>query len=127
MDKDFEIKHILQVLEFNEAWFDLELVSTEKLQELYLDFQTAEDTNKEHYRWRAFTDFLKSEKKFGENVLREFYRLGEIDTDSMMGTAMQINILQRKDCPSDLIEKALNSDDKALIKVVKRKLGLDYK
>lgn len=127
MTQTSEINLILHELEFNEKWFDLGSVSTEKLQELYLDFQAGEDINKEHYRWRAFTDYFKSREEIDENILREFYRLGEIEVDLMMGTAMQINILQRKDCPSDLVEEALSSNDKVLVKVAKRKLGLDYK
>lgn len=127
MNKTFEIQQILHQLKFDEKWFDLGFVSSEKLKELWIDFQTGEDENKEHYRWRVFTDYLKTNKVIDENNLRELYRLGETDTDNYgMGMSMRIEIIYRKECPADLINEALNSDEKPLIKVAKRKLGLEY-
>lgn len=127
MKKTSEIQQILHQLEFDEKWFDLNFVSSEKLKELWADFQSGEDKNKEHYRWRVFTDYLKANKVIDENNLRELYRLGETDIDGYgMGMSMRIEILNRKECPADLINEALNSDEKPLIKVAKRKLGLEY-
>lgn len=127
MKKTSVVQRILHELDFNERWFDLEFVSSETLKELWTDFQNGEDTNKEHYRWRAFTHYLKISKEIDGNNLRELYQLGEIDADYSMGIAIQVEILQRKDCPVDLINKALNSDEKTLVKVARRKLGLEYK
>ncbi|SRR5215204_3681727 len=127
MNKTTDIQQILLELDFNEKWFDLGFVSSEKLYELWADFQTAEDSNKEHYRWRAFTSYLKTNNEISESNLKELYRLGETDADSYgMGMSMRIDILRRKDCPADLIDKALNSDEQALVKGAKRKLGLEH-
>lgn len=127
MQKTSEIKNILHELEFNEDWFDLGFVSTEKLHELWQDFQTSDDKNKEHYRWRAFISYLETNKEITEKELEELYRLGEIDNDNFgMGKSMKIKILQRNGCPISVENKALNSGEKPLIKVVKRKSGLEY-
>lgn len=127
MKKKYDIQQNLRELEFDENWFELGFVSPEKLNELWIDFQSGKDTNKEHYRWRAFTHYLKINKEINENNLRELYKLGETDADNYgMGMSMRIRILQRKECPIDLINKALNSDEKPLVKVAKRNLGLEY-
>jgi hypothetical protein len=84
--------------------------------------------NKKHYRWRAFTAYLEFNKEIDEEKFRELYRLGEIDADNYgMGASMKINLLQQKKCPDDLVQRALNSGDKPLVKVARRKLGLEYK
>lgn len=127
MKKIFDIRQILHELDFDEKWFDSGFVSSETLKELWTEFQKGEDTNKEHYRWRAFTYYLKTKKEIDENNLRELYRLGEIDIDYSMGIAIKVEILQLKNCPVDLVNEALNSTEKSLIKVAKRKLGLEYK
>jgi hypothetical protein len=128
MNKTSDIQQILLEFDFDEKWFDLGFVSSEKLYELWADFQTGEDDNKEHYRWRAFTNYLETNNEIGENNLKELYRLGENDTDDRgMGMSMRITILKRKDCPAELVDKALNSNEQALVKAAKRKLGLDYK
>ena len=94
MKKVSVIQQILHELEFNEKWFDLGFVSSETLKELWADFQTGEDNNKEHYRWRAFTHYLKINKDIDENDLRKLYRLGETDADNYaMGMSMRIEIL----------------------------------
>ena len=112
----------------NEEWLYSGYISPDILEELWTDFQTSDDKNKEHYRWRAFTKFIKTKKVINEKSLRELYRLGETDADHFgMGMAMRIDILQRRECPTDLVEKALNSNDEPLVKVAKRKLGLEYK
>lgn len=128
MKKTPNIRQILHELDFDEKWFDLEFVSPEKLDELWVDFQTGGDTNKEHYRWRAFTNYLKINNEISENNLRELYQLGEADADKFgMGMSMRIDIVQRKECPADLINEALNSDEKTLVKAAKRKLALENK
>ena len=124
MKKISNIEQILHELDFDEKWFDSGFVSSEKLFELWTDFQNGEDRNKEHYRWRAFTHYLKINNEINENNLRKLYRLGETDADNYgMGMSMRIEILQRKECPADLINEALKSGEKPLVKVAKRKSG----
>lgn len=121
-----EIQQILHQLEFDVKWFESGFVSSEKLAELWAEFQKGEDVNKEHYCWRAFTEYLKINKVIDENNLRKLYRLGETDADNHgMGISMRIEILKRNDCPADLIDKALNSGDKNLIKFAERKLSFE--
>lgn len=123
MEKTSEILQILRELEFSEDWFDLGYVPSEKLVELWTDFQNSDDKNKEHYRWRAFKNYLENQNSINTNNLRELYRLGEIDADYYgMGMSMRIDILGRKACPTDLIVKALNSGENPLIKVAEKRM-----
>ncbi|HQU82021.1 MAG TPA: hypothetical protein PKY59_02790 [Pyrinomonadaceae bacterium] len=119
-----EIRQILDELEFDSKWIELEFVAPEQLFAFWKEYKKGEDNHKEHYRWRAFKEYLKNNKSIEESNLRELYRLGEIDNDSM-GVSMRIEILKRNDCPADLIDKALNSGDKDLIKFVERKLSFE--
>lgn len=121
MEKTSEIKQILFELQFSEDWFDLGFVSSETLIELWADFQNSDDKNKEHYRWRAFTHYLENQNSISESNLTELYRLGETDVDNYgMGISMRIKILRQKNCPADLITKALNSGEKSLINVAEK-------
>jgi hypothetical protein len=57
--------------------------------------------------------------------LKELYRLGEIDADDGAGISMRIEIIKLKNCPADLIDQALNSNEKNLVEFARRKLGLE--
>lgn len=117
---------IFQKLEFTRKWIDLGIVTPAKLAELEAEWNEGVDTNSEHYRWRAFRDFMNAERNLDAETLRELYELGKNDSDSAMGGAMMVDILSRRDCPPDLIESALNSEEKFLRKAASGKLGKEF-
>lgn len=117
---------IFRTLEFTQKWIDLGIIAPEKLVELETEWNKGEDNNPEHYRWRAFRDFMNSKEYLGAKILRELYDLGKNDADSLMGGVMMVDVLSRKDCPPDLLESALNSEEKFLRKAASRKLGKEF-
>jgi hypothetical protein len=78
-------------------------VTAQKHQELLTQFETGEDRNPEHYRWRTFCDFIERNERLSEDIIRRLYRPGESDPDSAMGDSMMAKIVWRSDCPEDVL------------------------
>ena len=117
---------IFHTLEFTQRWIDLGIDTPEKLTKLETEWIKGEDTNTEHYRWRAFREFMSLRKNLDAEILRELYELGKNDADCGMGGSMMVDILSHKDCPLDLLEVALNSEERFLRKIAARKLGKEF-
>lgn len=117
---------IFHKLGFTQKWIDLGIITPEKLAEPGIQWNKSEDSNTEHYRWRAFQDFLAERKNLESETLKELYDLGKNDSDSVMGGSMMVDILNRKECPLDLLESALSSPEKFIRKVACRKLGKEF-
>jgi hypothetical protein len=114
---------IFQTLEFSQDWVELGIITPEKLKQLEAEWAKGEDTNTEHYRWRAFLDFMGSREVLDENTARALYKLGANDPDGAMGGSIMAEILRRKDCPKDLLESAANSDRKFLRKIANERMA----
>jgi len=93
-------------LHFSDEWYSLGIVTEQRYHELLTQFQTGEDRHPEHYRWRAFGDFIKRNKQLPEDIVRRLYRLGESDPDWIMGGAMMAEVVWRTDCPDDVLNEA---------------------
>ena len=113
---------IFKVLQFSQQWIDLGILTQEKLEVLASDWEIGEDQNPEHYRWRIFSDFLKSIKVLDNNLAMSLYNLGKNDPDINMGGSMMAQILRRADCPSYLIQDALNAKEDFLVKIATKKI-----
>lgn len=115
---------IFEELEFNQNWLELEIIDSDKLNRLKFIWEQGEDKNPEHYRWRAFCEFLQTKEHLDEKVLRALYRLGEIDKDKYgVGVSIRIEILQRENCPKDLFARALEAEEKNLRNFAIRQLS----
>ncbi len=88
---------------------------------------SGEDTNTEHYRWRALLDFVESKKLLDEHIVKALYNLGANDPDTGMGGSIMAHILGRNDCPKDLLELAAKSDEKFLRKIANKRLAAEDK
>jgi hypothetical protein len=118
-----ESMDIFRKLEFSQEWIDLGIITPSKLKQFEAEWAKGEDTNTEHYRWRAFLDFIEPIKSLDENIARAFYNLGANDPDSVMGGSIMANVLRRKDCPIDLLELAAQSEEKFLRKIANERLA----
>ncbi len=114
---------IVRELEFTQEWIELGILTPEKLDEIEVEWSTSADRNTEHYRWRAFLDFIQSRSLLDERTLRCLYRLGANDPDRSMGGAIMVEILRRKDCPEDLLREAAASEQKFLRKIAQERLA----
>jgi len=114
---------ILRELEFSQDWIDLGIVSRSKLDEIEAEWITSDDKNTEHYRWRAFLDFMQLQESLDPLLARSLYELGARDPDGAMGGSMMAYVLRRKDCPEDLLRDAAVSDEKFLRKIASERLS----
>jgi len=108
-------------LGFSEKWFVLGLIDKMRHKELLKEFISGVDPNPEHYRWRIFDAFIQSKAHLTDDLMRQLYHLGEVDADFSMGQSMMVAILQRADCPKDILLQAVNSDRPILRKLAKSK------
>jgi hypothetical protein len=114
---------IFQTLEFSQEWIELGIITPAKLEQLKAEWDTGEDTNTEHYRWRAFLDFMQSRPSLDEDTAKALYNLGSKDPEVNMGGSMMAHILRWKDCPKDLLESATKAEEKFLRKIANERLA----
>jgi hypothetical protein len=114
---------IFRTLRFSQAWIELGIITSAKLEQFEALWVTGEDTNTEHYRWKAFLDFIKLQTSLDEKTAIALYELGENDPDIAMGGSIMGHILQRKDCPKSLLERGTQSENKFLQKTANEKLA----
>ena len=115
--------NIFRELEFNQEWIDLGIITPAKLSQIEDQWTASDDKNPEHYRWRAFLDFIKSKDSLDAMTARRLYNLGASDPDSGMGGSIMAHILRRQDCPEELLHKAVASEEKFLQKIANEKLA----
>ena len=114
---------IFRELKFTQEWIDLGIITPAKLKQFEAQWSTGKDMNTEHYRWREFLDFIESKESLDENTARALYNLGANDPDGAMGGSIMANVLRRKDCPQDLLELAVKSEEKFLRKIANERLA----
>jgi hypothetical protein len=113
-------KDIRDILKFTNEWFELGLITEDKLAEFKQHYKSGEDRDSANYRWKAFAAFLSTRESFDSETLRRLYRLGETDADPSMGGSMMVTILQMKECPRDILENAA-IDKQKFIRVTAKK------
>ena len=92
------------------------------IEQLKLDWEKGEDPHPEHYRWRVFKRFLADHEALGPEMMQALYRLGEEDPDSAIRRAMVFAVVERQDCPMELVEKSAHSRHKAIVKLALAKI-----
>jgi hypothetical protein len=105
---------------FSEQWFILGVVDEASLAELRAEWARGEDDNPEHYRWRAFKQFLAAHRPLTAESAAQIYELGAADPDQLMGSAMMADIVALPECPSAVRERARASGHQFLAKLVAR-------
>jgi hypothetical protein len=55
-------------LAFSDDWFNLGIVTPERIDQFALELLSGDDPNPEHYRWRAFSDFLKANRPLSHEL-----------------------------------------------------------
>ena len=115
---------IFRELEFSQEWVALGIITPAKLKQFEAEWAIGEDRNTEHYRWRAFRDFIEVKESLDDNTAMALYNLGANDPDGAMGGSIMANVLRRKDCPKDLLELAAKSEEQFLRKIANERLAM---
>lgn len=126
---------------FSKTWVDLKIITLEVLEELKQTHEAEMEElrqeyekdgtldeyswrfscfDDEHQRWRAFVKFLKKNNDLSAETFNQIFELGRNDPDKMMGGSIMKELLDRKDCPIELLETALKSDKDFLVKTANR-------
>ena len=85
--------HILAALEYDPLWLDLGILSPDALLAQFAEFQTGDDPNPEHYRYRTITAFLAAQPSLTDTLLDGISHLLRIDPDQLMAPAVRGHFL----------------------------------
>ena len=120
-----DANEIGRLLGFTPEWYTLGIVDDALLDRLRADWDKGDDPNTEHYRYRAFVDFVLVHEPLSPDLAVALYELGSRDADPGMGGAMMVNIIYRPDCPKSVLEAAAASGQRHLVRsAVRRRIYL---
>jgi len=119
------ISELGQPFDFSERWFALGLVNEASVAAFRAEWTRGEDLSPEHYRWRAFKQFLDTHRPLPAELAAPIYELGAADPDHAMGGAMMADIVTLPECPSEVRARARSSGRQFLAKLVARVEKLD--
>jgi hypothetical protein len=102
------------LLGFTARWLELGVVDRDRIEALGREFEVGDDPNPEHYRWRAFSDFLAGRRPLPPALAEALYSLGEEDADRGAGLAMMAAVANLPECPAAVQDRAMASGDRGL-------------
>lgn len=108
-------------LGYTPAWYALGVVDDALLARQQVEWDKGEDQNTEHYRYGAFRAFLAAHRPLAPELAAALFELGAMDPDQMMGGAIMADIVQRPECPLAVLDVALASGRKHLVRIVERR------
>ena len=111
-----------QLLGFTPMWYTLGIVDDALLERMRVEWDKGEDANTEHYRYGAFSEFLRAHTPLPPDLALALYELGASDVDPGMGGAMMANIVYRPDCPAAVLDAAAASGVRHLVRAVERRM-----
>jgi hypothetical protein len=88
---------------FTERWFSLGLVPKNLLDRMRAEWNLGEDPNPEHYRYKAFKEFLVAHRPLSPELAAALFELGAADPDRAMGGAMMADIVRLPECPEKVL------------------------
>ncbi len=88
------------------------------------EYLKGEDPCSEHYRWGAFHKFMKQNKFIDISSFQILYDLGENDANYAMGRAILFELVDRIDCPLELIDRVINTGDFTLSKHAEKRKAI---
>ena len=102
--------------QFSEPWFALGIVTPARMATLMLEWERGEDPHPEHYRWRAFQEFLSERRPLPPDTALALYALGQSDPDRAMGESIMHEIVRLPECPDSVVAAAANSGVRHLVR-----------
>src|SRR6476469_2403077 len=112
-------------LGFTAVWYTLGIVTPARVAELEQIWAHSDDKSPEHYRWRAFQDFLHQRRPVSPQLALALYEVGATDADISVGESIMHAIAALPECPQVVLARARASGRKHLIKAATRKADLD--
>ncbi len=82
----------LKKLKYSKEWLEYEILQTEQLTSQNLAFDTGEDKNTEHFRYKSFLNWIDNNIDFTDTQIQQFLHLVEIDDDQAMTSSAVCNL-----------------------------------
>lgn len=86
----------LKLLAYTPKWIEYGFLTQEQYNLQLIEFEKVEDTNKEHYRYRSFIDFIEEKSAFKDDDISHFLELVEMDVDQAMASSALVQLLKSK-------------------------------
>jgi len=110
-------------LKYSDAWFDYGFIDEDNLMEQIEELEQGKDPNTEHYRYKAFLNFIDKHNSFEDEEIENYIKLVEADVDGLMSrnalsklyTSSKLNLMQL-----DKVGRKLKSYGPWAEKIVKR-------
>jgi len=110
-----------RLLGFTPAWRALGVVDDVSLAVLRAEWDRGDDPHPEHYRWRAFSDFLHARRPLPPDLAADLYALGVADPNPGAGVAMMGAVVWLAECPPEVLAAAATSRRRHLERGVERR------
>lgn len=104
---------------FTPEWYALGIVDDALLVRLRAEWDKGDDSNPEHYRFKALGEFFTRHTTLAPELAVALWELAETDPD--LCWFIRTEIVQRPECPKSLEEAALASGRKHLMQIVERR------
>ena len=114
------MKDYQTLLAFTDQWLRLGVLTEDILRQCGVEYEASGDRNTEHYRYGVFLRYLREHRPLSAAEADALYELGASDPDLMTGGCMMADVVELPECPAFVSEKALASDRKHLVRLVKR-------
>jgi hypothetical protein len=92
--------------QFTPRWYALGIATQQRVAALEAIWADSEDRSPEHYRWRAFKEFLAEQRPLGRSLAVALYDLGAEESDRAMGESIMHEIVSLPECPTEVLERA---------------------
>lgn len=86
----------LKLLKYDQLWLDYGVLTLDLLQNQVKEFSHDKDKNTEHYRYKAFINYLGSQSTLSDELVNKLFEIIKIDPDIFMASAMALDILKTK-------------------------------
>src|SRR5262249_40352417 len=107
-----------RLLGFTSSWFEVGVIDDGVLARLQVEWEKGEDRNPEHYRYRAFREFLTARRPLTPDLAAALFELGNADPDRTMGGSIMADIARLPECPVVVLAAALTSGRTHLVAIV---------
>jgi hypothetical protein len=107
--------------EFSDAWLSLGVVTAERLASQRVVWARGGYEDPQHFLLCAFDDFLRERCPLSAELAAALYGLGERERDETMGQSMMLRIVQLPKCPASVLDAAVASGQRDLIRAVERR------
>ncbi len=94
----------LDTLQYSRLWLECGLLQHVDLVKQIEDFETGDDPNQEHYRYRTFCNFLKNQSSLGDSTLVQIIEVLKEDVDKSMASSAILVLLKTEYLTQEQVE-----------------------